>query len=548
MNTQTADMLLVGGRFLTMETPDETADAVAIKDGRILYVGNEKEAKEFAVQNTKIINLEGRVACPGLIDCHTHPLGSLAARFVYIDFRGENTASLKKVFELIKERADKTPKGEWIIGRGFDESKFLEGPISINAKMLDEISSEHPIMISRTCGHVAVLNSIAMKLSGFTNTSVPPKTGGHFFKDQEGNLTGMISGSITGLVPYPPLTEQQKEKAMITGVQEEFFKKGITSTGEMGAGDVSFRLLKKWDAEKKLKLRIGYYYPGRRDPSQKPMAERLLDMGFSHGYGSDRLSLLGVKYVMDGSTGGRTAAFSKPYLDNPNNYGELYNDQNLLNQDVMISAKAGFQVSIHAIGDRAIESALESVEYANQNGVDTRNLRFRFEHLESPTKEQIERIKKLNISVGLSSAFIYWLGDSHLDALGFDRTIEAFPAKTLIDNNIIIGCNTDCPVCDVNPMYGIYSMVVRKTQKGQSFGGKEEAINRIEALKSYTKDAAYILCNEENIGTLKVGKHADITIFQQDFLNVSDEELKNIQTYMTISGGEIVYQLKEYDK
>ncbi len=538
-----AEKLFINGRFLTMEQREEIAEAVAVADGRILYVGTEEEAHAFADEDTEIIDLEGRVACPGLIDCHTHPMG-YTTRFLNVDLCGEQTASLKNLLSCIKEQVEKTPEGEWIVGRGFDESKFEEGAILLHAKMLDEISTRHPMLLTRTCGHIGVANSLAMELGGITDDTPDPATGGHFFRDENGHLTGMMSGSAVGKIPVPPMKDAQKKDAFIDGVQATYFSKGITASAEMGSVATTFRLLQELENEERLKLRIGYYCVGRRRAGAQPMAQRMMDMGLTTGFGTPHVRFMGIKFVMDGSTGGHTAAFSQPYLGEPNNCGELYFDPDILREDLLKAAKGGVQVSIHAIGDRAIEMALSAVEYVNEQGVDTRPLRYRFEHLESPTPDQIRRIKELNISVGLSSAFIYSLGDSHLTALGYDRLVDAFPAKTLMEQGITVACNSDCPVCDVNPMLGIYSMVTRTTQAGKSFGGKKEAVSRLQALESYTKNASYVLCSEKTSGTLTAGKYADLTVFEEDFLNIPDEELKDVRIHMTVSGGEIVYQNK----
>ena len=538
---KSADVLLINGRFITMED-ENIAQAVAIESDRILYVGSNEGALAFATDDTTIIDLEGRVASPGLIDCHTHPMSSYSHRFVYVDLRGENTSSLEKLLDCIRSAVEEKPAGEWIVARGFDESKFAEGPILLSAEILDQVAPNHPVLLIRTCGHISVLNTVAIQQCGFTDDAEDPATGGHFFKDEDGHLTGMISGSILNKVHYPKPTDEQKENAMINGVQAEYFRKGITATGEMGARAVTFRFLQRLDRERKLKLRIGYYHAGRRVRADESIAQKFYEVGIMPGFGSDHLKFLGIKFVMDGSTGGHTAAFSIPYQGEPNNYGELYNNQDALNDDILKSAQAGIQIAIHAIGDRAIEGALNAVEYAKANGVAVEKLRIRFEHLESPTPDQIERIKNLNISVGISSAFIYHLGDSHITALGYDRLVDAFPAKTLVEKGITIACNTDCPVCDVNPMIGIHSMVNRITEKGKSFGGNKECIDRLQALETYTKNGAYLLCQEDLLGTLKAGKYADIVVFDDDFLNVPNTALKDVQVYMTISDGEIVYR------
>ena len=534
-----ADMLLVNGRFLTMEQPAAVAEAVAIANGRILFVGARAQAEAYVGEDTQIVDLEGKVAAPGLIDSHTHPF-SFANRFLCLNLRG--VPSLEALLDMLRKAAAELPKGAWIIGRGYDESKFREGAIAPSAAILDAVTTDHPVYIVRTCGHVAVLNSCALACSGFTAESCDPETGGHFFKDSQGKLTGMVSGSIVGSVPFPTPTDAQREWAMIQGTQAEYFRKGITATGDMGSGALTFRILQKLDSEGKLKLRIGFYFGGRRNPGEQPMAVTLQNVGLQPGFGSEHFRFLGIKFVMDGSTGGRTAAFSLPYENEPENCGELYNDPEILNEDVTRAAKAGLQISIHAIGDRAIEGALQSLEYAAAQGADIPNLRVRLEHLESPTPDQIRRIKELNISVGLSSSFIYWLGDSHVSALGQARLVDAFPAKTLLDAGITVGCNTDCPVCDVNPMIGIHSMVNRVTETGQSFGGKKQAIDRMQALAAYTCQAARLLRMEAVAGTLTPGKYADLVVFDQDYLAVPDTQLKDISIAMTISGGEIVYR------
>lgn len=537
-----ADTLLVNGKFLTMESRGETAESVAVKDGKILYVGTNTGAEEYRDADTRILDLEGRLATPGLIDCHTHPIG-YALRFSILDLR-KFTSSRAEMREALEKEVAKTPKGRWVIGRGYDESNFLDDQTPPDRYFLDSISTEHPIYISRTCGHVSVLNSLGLEKSGFTDASVPPSTGGHFFKDENGHLTGMISGSVAAQVPLPPSTLEQIESGMVNGVQKECFRAGVTAIGEMGARK-SVRGIQNVAVAKKLKLKVGYYYSARRKAGVDSIAERLASLGLCIGFGTPECRFLGIKFVLDGSTGGRTAAFSQPYLDNAENRGELYYDDETLREDLLLAAKTGIQISIHAIGDRAIEQALQALEYVESEGFCVKDLRCRLEHLESPTADQIRRIQKLGLIIGLSSAFIYHLGDSHLAALGYDRLVDAFPAKSLQEHGILFACNSDCTVCDINPMYGIYSMVARKTLRGKSFGGKKEAIDRLSALEAYTKNSAYLLWADDTIGTLKEGKSADIVVFKEDLLTIPEEEIKTAKVHMTLVGGEIVYQDSE---
>ena len=540
MKTQTAQLLLTNGRFLTMEQPGQTAEAVAIANGRILFVGSSEEARQFADTNTTLIDLQGKVAAPGLIDSHTHPMGSYATRYSGVNLR--EVRSVEVMLERIREKAAQTPKGEWIVARGFDESKL--GGAEINAALLDRAAPEHPVYAVRTCGHVAVLNTLAMERSGFSDDS-QAAPGGQFFRDAQGHLTGMISGSVKSRVPFPSPSDEQRKEGMIQGMQAECFRRGITATADMGMNARNFALLQELDREGKLKLRVGNYFSGGRKAAVDSVPQILSKTGMLPGFGSEHVFFRGIKFVMDGSTGGRTAAFSQPYQGQPENFGELYNNLDILKENMYISAKAGLQISIHAIGDRAIEDALKALEYVAVKGIDLRSLRPRIEHLESPTPDHIRRIKELGVLVSLSSAFIYHLGDSHIAGLGQDRVVDAFPAKTLMDEGITVACNTDCPVCDLNPMLGIYSMVNRITEAGESFGGKKEAVDRIRALDAYTKNAAWILGLEKVAGTLTAGKYADIVVFREDFLTIPDEQLKDMRIAMTISGGEIVYENRE---
>jgi len=537
-----ADVLLINGRFLTMEDENPYADAVAIRDGRILYVGKEAEANQFISADTDVIDLEGRVASPAFIESHTHPLG-YANTLAFLNCRGENTESLENLLKCVREYADKTPKGEWIYATGYDEGKFLMGPSDITRDDLDKIVPDHPVYLRRTCGHLCVMNSLAMKLSNLSDEDNLPFDPCSYFRDKSGRLTGKFSTNAAAKVPIPKASPKQIEEGIFK-VQEMFFKNGITTAADMSISPANFKTIQKLDREKRIKLRLGVYHAADIESSLEGKGRLVsaANLSMQSGFGGDRLWFTGLKYVMDGAAGGRTAAFSLPYVNEPDNFGKLYHEQHAVNESVLTAAKAGIQASIHAIGDRAIEMALTAIEYANEKGYDTKNLRFRIEHLESPEFNHIERIKALNISVSLSSAFIYSLGDSHITALGEDRLVHAFPARTLTDMGITVACNSDCPVCDVNPMLGIYSMVTRTTAWGRDFGGKTESIDRIKALETYTKNAAFLLWRDEELGTLKEGKFADIIVFEEDFLNVPDKELKDMHIFMTMSDGEIVYQ------
>ena len=305
MKTKFADKILINGRFLTMESYGETAEAVAVESGKIMFVGTQSDAMKLADEDTEIIDLGGRVAAPGLIESHTHVLTSGAERFSRVNLSGENTKSLKKMLNCIREAAENTPKGEWIICAGYDESKFEEGPVELNAKLLDDITCDHPIFITRTCGHIAVINSKTIEISGLSDDTPDPPSSGHFYRDADGHLTGMLSGPLAmRMIPYPPVTPQQKKNDLVNGIQKEYFKHGVTSTTSMGVKPDGICIAQEAHREKNLKLKVGFFVLGNLQTSKDPMSQKVLDMGLLPGFGDDTLYFLGVKYTTDGSTGG----------------------------------------------------------------------------------------------------------------------------------------------------------------------------------------------------------------------------------------------------
>ena len=537
---QTADLLLVNGRFLTMEDAQPTAEAVAIRAGKLLYVGTADGAKAYADEKTDVIDLQGHVAAPAFLECHTHP-SDYAKVLSLLNCRGENTASPEKLLACIRRKAAETPKGEWIVASGYDEGSFRDGPVPVTNEFLDRAAPEHPLVISRICGHICALNSMAMRVGGIDEAFLQEHPGCTGFRDENGRLNGQFSSNVKGFLPIPAVTVAQLEEGFMQ-VQETYFKNGITTSADMSVKQDFLGMLEKLDLQKQLKLRIGFYHSANAKSVAVSRPKAAATLGMRTGFGSEKLRFLGFKYFLDGSMGGKTAAISVPYLGEPENFGRFENNQEQLNESVLLALNAGVQTAIHAIGDRAIEMALKAYEYAKENGADFRALRCRVEHLEIPTEDHIRRIRELELAVGLSSAFIYSLGDSHITAIGQERLTHAFPAKTLMDRGIPVACNCDCPVCEVNPLLGIYAMVTRTTVRGQSFGGNADRIDRLRALEAYTKNAAYLLWCDDVLGTLKAGKNADIVVFEDDYLNVPDEELKNVRVRMTMQNGEIVYR------
>lgn len=348
-----ADTIFMGGKFITMEDGEPLAQAVAVSGGRFLYVGNKEEALKYAVEGTEIIDLEGKTVIPGIIESHAHPCyyGDQCAT---ISLTGVVTTSMENVLKKVAAAVAKTPKGAWLFGWGWDEAKFKEGPYPITAELLDTVSPDNPIFIKRTCGHVGSVNTLAMKLCGITGNAVPPE-GGKIFKDEKGEPTGVISGAIQNWIPFPKPTDEQIMELIATDIQDEIFRKGITTTTEMAAEARFVKIYQELQKQGRLKMRIRFYTFARSNVNCPATLAETVKVGLMSGFGNDTLRFAGMKYLLDGSTGGKTAAFSVPYVGEPNNFGTLYNNQDELNADMLLTAQSGLQASLHAIGDVAIE-------------------------------------------------------------------------------------------------------------------------------------------------------------------------------------------------
>lgn len=538
-----ADLLLKNANVITMEDDLPLAEAVAICDNKILYVGNEEEALMLCDSKTEIIDLNGKTVIPGLIENHNHPM-EYAEQFVFVNLSGEVTKSKATVLKAISDKAQLTSPGEWLYGAGFDQMKFKEGYDYPSLNELDMAAPNNPLYVKRTCGHVALINSLAMKISGINRDTLIPE-GAKIYKDEKGDPCGVISGPIKGRVPQKLLSDSEYFDNFVKYVQPEYLKKGITTTADSASISRYNSTWQKLYVNGNLKLRVRLWPMGRQLSMYERMLDHMVNLGIRTGLGNDWVRIAGVKFIMDGSIGGHTAAIAEPYFNelHPHNCGNLYYKLEEVSPDITKAMKAGLSCCIHCIGERAIEMSLACIENAAAEGIDPGTLRIRFDHVALPTDDQIDRFKKFKIIISSSSAFMYHMGEAWYNAVGLERMARAFPNRKYLEKNIISSCNADCPVCDMNPMLGISAMVLRKAQDGRSFG-EAQTIPVLEALKCYTINAAYSTFDEDKIGSLKIGKYADITVLNENILSVNSDQIKDIEVAMTIVDGSIVYKME----
>jgi predicted amidohydrolase YtcJ len=478
------------------------------------------------------LDLYGKSATPGFISSHDHFLQhGISAEFV-LDIRYPKIKSCKEIANVIADRASETKEGKWILARGWDET-LLEERRFPNRWDLDSASPRNPVWIRRVF-EMGVANSKALEIAGITKETPDPPLG-KIDRDEQGEPTGLLRGRAMELMVgvMPPWTKGEMVKALRRSCRD-FNAQGMTSVIEPGILAPQLEAYRALHKEGGLTVRCFIQYGFLHDEAEVSEAIKTVRVG-----GDDRLRVIGLKYAVDGGVGPRTALMYQPFEDQPGNTGtQLIEDETLKNITLM-GHEAGFQVAIHAIGDRAIDIALEAYEYA-QKASPRLDPRHQIVHCYFPTEDAQDKMVELGVVVNTQAPFLYWLGDSFIEAVGPERAGRCIPLKTLLKRNIVVANSHDATVTPPLPPIGLYSSVARKTIKGESMGEKE-AVTRLQALKTYTTLAAKHTLMEKEIGSLEPGKYADITVWDRDILTVSKEELKGLEAEMTILLGTIVY-------
>jgi len=530
-----ADLILTNGNIITMDEK-KIADSLVVKNDTIQYVGNKQKAQDWAGANTEIINLQGKTILPGLIESHMHPT-HYALNLLEIDCRSTSTPSIKKILEKIKDAVKNTPKGEWIRGWGWDDSKLTEQR-NPTLQELDQVAPEHPVLLKRTCKHMSVVNTKAMELSGITNETKDPE-GGHIERSSHsGELTGLLQETAQGLLALPDYSLEDMVDGMKLA-QKDFVKWGITTIHDMSMQKEDLQTYQYLLERNDLKVRFRPWIWARTQNGYTGLLDEVLSLGIRSDFGNDMLKIQGTKFMLDGSVGGRTAAVSEPY-ENSESTGILYNNVSDIFPLMKKSIEGGLRVAVHGIGERSIDVAIQSFEQVNK----LKNIKFmrnRIEHCALPTKNHLQKMNHLGLIAAASIGFIYHIGDSYLNNLGKERMKRVYPLKTFKSYGIVAPGNSDSPVTDGNPWTGIYGAVLRKSVSGKVLDD-EQNITVYDAIKAYTKDAAYSSFEEETIGVIKPGAKADIIVVSKNPFQIEKEELKNIEVESTYINGKLVYK------
>jgi len=537
--TSFADTLVVSGTIYTADDTNTQVEAVVIEDGRFTFVGDLATAQSKAGEDHRHVALGTATAYPGFIESHGH-LSSLGEAITNLDLNGVD--SYQTIVGMVAEAAAKASPGQVIKGRGWHQSKWSKEPsVTVDGfpthRSLSEVSPNNPVFLGHANGHTALVNQAAMDALNLTyNTPTPD--GGVIVKNGKGDPTGILHENAVDLA-YPLIALSiDSAKTAILAAQGHAFRWGITNFHDAGAGSTDIEAQRALDASGDLKLRV-YTMVSAQD-------EALTDYWLARppmiANDDSRLTIRSFKAVMDGALGSRTAWLHQPYTDDPGTSGVQTFDENRL-VDIMNRSNAhGWQINTHAIGDKANTVVLDAIDEAS---LTERDHRSRIEHSQHLVPSDIERFSRLGVIASIQAIHMSSDRPWAIDRLGRERIESgAYVWRDLLNAGVHIANGTDVPVEPINPIANFYASVARKTLKGLPDEGYEigQKLSRHETLKSMTLWNAYAAFEEAEVGSISVGKRADMTVTDQNLMTVDETKILATKPLMTIVGGEIVYQ------
>jgi predicted amidohydrolase YtcJ len=528
-----ADLVVINANVRTMDKAKPTAQAIAVKGRKIFFVGTNDEIKQFIASNTKTIDANGKLALPGFNDSHVHFLDG-GAGLASVDLRDAKTP--QEFVRRIGEFAKKLPKGRWILNGNWDHENWTPANLP-TAAMIDAVTPDNPVFINRLDGHMSLANSLAMRLAK-VDKNTKDVAGGEIVRDSAGNPTGIFKDNAANYIypAIPPMSFEQKMEALEAATNYAA-SLGVTSVQDMSAGtDVG--VYQEMLRLKKLKTRI-YAVSTLGD------WERWQRTGVTYGFGSDWLRVGGLKGFMDGSLGSTTAWFYKPYLDAPDKVGLPLDEMANIKKYVSGADKANLQVMIHAIGDRANDELLQIyAQVEKENGA--RERRFRVEHSQHLSPDAIKNFGRLKVIASMQPFHAIDDGRWAYKRLDNERLKGTYAFRSLLDNGATLAFGTDWFVAPLNPMFGIYAAVTRRTLDDKNPNGwfPEQKISVEEAVRAYTVGSAFAEFQEDEKGTIADKMLADFVILSDDIFTINPVEIQKVRVLTTIVAGKVVYQAK----
>jgi predicted amidohydrolase YtcJ len=529
------DLLFTNGNIYTVNDRQPHAEATAVKNGRVVFVGSNEDAKKF--HPAKIVDLHGRTVVPGLTDSHCHIFG-IGEREMRLNLEG--TISLEDFLAKVKERVDKAAPGNWITGRGWIET-FWKPPQFPMRQDLDKIAPDNPLFLTRADGHASVANSAALKIARI-DKNTPDPFGGQILK-KNGEPNGMLLDNAQALVArnIPKSTEAERQEALLRGIDREI-RLGWCEIQNAGSYKDDVDLIRRAFEAGKIKIRFVNAVYGPGGDAQNFVRDGPTINVFDHHF-TQRT----IKVIFDGALGSRGAALLKPYSDAPETSGLLTEKSEDLQPMFEAALRRGIQVETHAIGDRANRLILDLYKQAFKavppDERKIRDPRWRIEHAQIVDAADIPRFAKLGVIPSMQPS--HAISDLFFAParLGMNRLAGAYAWQSFLNTSCIIAGGSDAPVERGEPMIEFYAAVARKSVKGESGEGwhPEQAVSREDALKMFTIWPAYAAFEEQDKGSIEVGKLADFTVLSQDIMKIPEAGILETRNEMTVIGGEIVY-------
>lgn len=541
-----ADLVILGGKIYTMNDRGPVVEAVAVRDGKIIFAGPEREARSYVADKTRTIDLKGKVMTPGFIEGHGHIMG---VGYNELELDLVAAKSYEELVETVKEAVAKAEPGQWILGGGWHQDKWGRRPSRVvkgfqTHHLLSEISPDNPVFLRHASGHAALANAKAMELAGVNQLATEKGKnlsgdGGEIIRDEHGNPTGIFNERAMDIIAaHIPANSIATDAQALKLALDACVRNGITAFHDAGASQQSIDLFKDFRRKGQLNVRLYVMLDGAG----------LARKWFASGPEIDKdhfLTIRSIKLSCDGALGSRGAWLLEPYSDRPDFYGLPTIAMDTVLAISRAALKHGFQVCSHAIGDRANREILDRYESALKENPQIRDHRFRIEHAQHLHPRDIPRFGALGVIPAMQAIHMSSDRPWAIDRLGEKRIKEgAYMWQSLLQSGAKIVNGTDSPVEPLNPISSFYASVSRRTLKGTPEGGYEpaEKMTREQALRSYTLDAAYGAFQDEVLGSVEEGKYGDFTVFSKDIMTVAEDEILGAEVMMTIIGGRVVFE------
>ncbi|MCX5767723.1 MAG: amidohydrolase [Gemmatimonadetes bacterium] len=535
----TADLIVTNARVYTVDDAHPLADAIAVRGGRVLFVGDTRGALALRGPQTRVIDLDGRTVIPGMVDAHGHVSG-LGSALAIVDLTG--ASSYDEIIARVVAKAKSAQPGQWITGRGWDQNRWGDTRFPTHDKLTAAVPN-NPVLLQRVDGHAYLANKKAMDAAQLSAATKDP-SGGHMERDANGAPAGVFVDNAMGLVTRVlPRTTRDDEKKQILAAIAEAQRWGLTGVHDAGSSAQVLDIYEELGKAGQMNFRMYAMISGGREESA--VVDQWLARGPQSGLYDGTLWVRSIKLYADGALGSRGAALLDPYTDDPHNNGLLVSPPAFIQEIAIKALKAGFQVNTHAIGDRGNRVSLDAYEAALK-AVPVADHRFRVEHAQILNFADITRFAKLGVIPSMQASHqtsdMYWAGTR----LGVSRLPGAYAWRSLIDAGVVVPNGSDFPVEQVNPIISFHASISRQDAENWPAGGwyPEQRMTRDEALRSMTIWPAYSAFQEKELGSLSPGKYADFVVLDQDIMRVPAELVLKTRVLSTWVGGKVVYEHK----